>query len=304
ACGQAALKTDAGRALALAGWETGAVTVAFNAPDAARLASAAPARAMVNALAFGLGEDFDAPAFEAVVKLAALALAARGEEGAIGLGGVADWLVAQGLAYDSAAGRAAAAGLYARAAEAIRAVGAPLAGGLAVFDDPELSLMLGGARASAEPWSGPATVAETADGVTVRTLSEAALAAFARLGVDPVQARAHALGHGDLAAAPGIDHASLQAKGFTDYEIGAAEAALAGAHRLSDAFSAQVVGEGFLSDVLGLDGARLAASGQDVLTAAGFGPEEIAAAEAYALGAGGLADAAFLTDEQRQALAV
>src|SRR5690606_1356849 len=69
AAGPPALTGPAGRALALASWETSAVTVAFGADDAVRLAAAPPLRTMVSALAFGLGDDFDAPAFDAVVRL-------------------------------------------------------------------------------------------------------------------------------------------------------------------------------------------------------------------------------------------
>ncbi|HEX2560846.1 ribonucleotide reductase [Phenylobacterium sp.] len=300
-----ALAGAAGQALARAAWESGVVGVAFQEADARALAGArGSARAAVNVLAFGAGEEFDAVSFEAVVRLAAQALAALGPQPALlGLAGVAEWLVAQGLAYDSHEGRAAARVLYARAAEAVRNAGAPLQGGLAVFDDAELALLLGGVRTSAEPWTGPASLAETADGVVVRVLSEAALAGFAKLGVDATAARAEVLGRGDLSQAPGIDHKALRALGFTDHEISAVEAALAGAGRLADAFTVEVVGEGFVRDVLGVGDAELADPTFDLLARAGFTREAIAAAEAYALGAGSLAEAAFLTAAQRQVFA-
>ncbi|MFC3077047.1 ribonucleotide reductase [Phenylobacterium terrae] len=301
----AALAGPAGEALARTAWECGIVGVAFDETDARALASVrGSARAAVNVLAFGMDETFDAASFEAVVRLAAQALSAlRPQPALLGLAGVAEWLAAQGLAYDSAEGRDAVRDLYARAADAVRAVGAPLDGGLSVFDDAELALLLGGARLSAEPWTGPTSFAETADGVVVRTLSEAALAGLARLGADAAAARAEALGHGDLAQSPGVDHKGLRAAGFTDHEIVAVEAALAGASRLADAFTVETVGEGFVRDVLGVGDAELSDPAFDLLARAGFTREAIAAAEAYALGSGSLAEAGFLTPAQRQVFA-
>ncbi|MDD3837153.1 MAG: ribonucleotide reductase, partial [Phenylobacterium sp.] len=173
-----ALGGDDGAALARAAWECGIVGVAFDEADAGALAAArGSARAAVNLQAFGFGDEFDAVSFEAVVRLAAQALSAlRPQPALLGLAGIAEWLAGQGLVYDSDEGRLAVRSLFAKAAEAVRASGAPLDGGLSVFDDPELALLLGGARSSAEPWAGPVTVAETADGVIVRVLSESALA--------------------------------------------------------------------------------------------------------------------------------
>ncbi|MET0294159.1 MAG: hypothetical protein ABW042_04020, partial [Phenylobacterium sp.] len=299
-----AMDSPAASGLAAAAWEGGAAAAAFSIAAADALAAASGAvRGAVNVLAFGWGDEFDAAGFAAAVGLAATALAAlRPKPALLGLAGVAEWLVAQGVAYDSHEGRAAVRGLYARAAEAMRASAAPLSGGLAVFDDAELALLLGGARVSAEPWTGPASVAETAEGTLLRTLSETALAGFAKLGVDATAARAHVLGRRELSGAPGVDHAALRALGFTDHEISAVEAALPGAARLSEAF-AQGVGEGFLRDVLGISPDELAHSGFDLLARAGFTVGQVAEAEAWALGAGGLAEADFLTPEQQQVLA-
>ena len=298
-----ALAGAAGRALSLASWETGAVAATFSEADARRLAAAgAAARGAVNLMAFGAGDDFDASGFDVAVGLLATALQTDGRPVAIALAGLADWLAAQGLAYDSEDSRHAARGLHARAEAVIRAAGVGPDGGLAVFDDPDLELMLGGAQLSAEPWRGPQTVAETEDGRIVRVLSESALQAFARLGVDGAKARAHLLGACDLADAPGINHRALQARGFTDHEIAAVEAALPMAARLSDAFTPDVVGVGFLCDVLGVSAEDLVAPGFDVLTAAGFSAEDIAAAETHALGSPSLADAPFLNADQRRIL--
>ena len=286
-------------ALAAAAWETGAVVAAFAADAAPKIAKTWTAtRGAVDLLAFGSGADFDGEAFDDAVGLAAIALAAFGGPVALGLGGLADWLAAQGLAYDSNAGRLAVREVYERARRAMADI--PLAGGLAVFDDPDLTLRLGGSSSSGAPWLGPVTVAETEDGALTRVLSEAALRGLKALGADIPAARAHLIGRLDLSDAPGVDHAALKARGFTEHEIASAEAALPFAARLRDAFSPLVVDAGFLTDVLGATDADLADPEFDTLKLAGFSEPQIAAAEAHVLGGGALADASFLTPEQRQ----
>ncbi|WP_340644784.1 ribonucleotide reductase [Phenylobacterium sp.] len=286
-------------ALAAAAWETGVVVAAFATESAPRIAETwASTRGAVDLLAFGTGADFDGEGFDDTVGLAAIALAAFGGPVALGLGGVADWLAAQGLAYDSNAGRLAVREVYQRARTAMADI--PLTGGLAVFDDPDLALRLGGASTSAAPWLGPVTVAETEDGALTRVLSEAALQGLTALGADVPAARAFLIGRLDLSEAPGVDHTALKARGFTEHEIAAAEAALPFAARLRDAFSPSVVEAGFLSDVLGASDAALADPEFDTLKLAGFSEDEIAAAEAHVLGGGALTDAPFLTVDQRQ----
>jgi ribonucleoside-diphosphate reductase alpha chain len=286
--------------LAVTAWETGAVAAAFSAEAGLAIAKAwGGARGALNVMAFGAGDDFDAAAFDRSAVLLALALTAAADDRpvALGLAGVADWLVAQGLAYDSPAGRAAAHELYRRANSALISSGMKLNGGLAVFDDAELALRLAGASASAAPWLGPVTVAETEDGAITRVLSEAVLQGLAALKTDAAEARAYLLGRVDLAEAPGVNHAALHAKGFTDHEIAAAEAALPFATRLSEAFAA--IDAGFLCDVLGASEADLADPALDVLKLAGFSDSDIAEAEEYALGSGALAKADFLTPAQQ-----
>jgi ribonucleoside-diphosphate reductase alpha chain len=87
------------------------------------------------------------------------------------------------------------------------------------------------------------------------------------------------------------------ARGFTDHEIAAAEAALPFVMRLPQAFAPEVIGEGFVRDVLGAGPDQLADPGLDVLRLAGFGEAEIAAAESYALG-GAISQAEGLGPEQ------
>jgi ribonucleoside-diphosphate reductase alpha chain len=296
-------RTQVSEALCRASWETGVVAAAFSGHAAIDLAaSAGGARAAIDLMSFGAGPDLDLPAFADAVTLAGIALSSLADQRpvALGLAGLADWLAAQALDYEQDAGRQAAMDVYRRAGQVLQASGLGLRGGLAIFDDPELSLRLGGATSTAGPWSGPYTVAETADGATVRVISEPALQGLERSGVDLAEARAYLLGHLDLNGAPEINTASLKAQGFTDHEIWATEIALATATSLSQAFAA--LDPGFLCDILGVQDSDLADPDLDVLKLAGYSPEAIAAAERYALGGAPLSEAPFLTPELQSAL--
>jgi ribonucleoside-diphosphate reductase alpha chain len=258
-------------------WESGriALTAGPRAAEALARALAAP-RALVDLSAFQTPEGFDSSALLAALRLAAQALAADGQPGAIALAGLGDWLVAQGLDYDAAAAREAARTLHVQAREGLRAMG--LDARLVVVDE-------------ARPWSGA---------VRNGALSPAAELGLAALGADRDSALRHALGARSLAEAPGVDHLALRARGFTDHEIAAVERALAGASRLADAFRPDVLGEGFLRDVLGVSSEDLANGDVDVLARAGFAPQDVVAAETYALGRGRLSDAPFLSPAQQR----
>jgi ribonucleoside-diphosphate reductase alpha chain len=280
-------------AVARAAWATGAVVLAPSRAEAERIAAAGgAARGGIDLMGFWSEGGFDIDAFEGAVALLAGALAA-GSDGAavIGLAGLGEWLVAHGLDYDGDAARETARELYLAASRAAGAAGA----GLALFRDPELELRLGGGRLSGEPWAGPMTLAESADGETVRVLSEAAVRGLALAGVEAAEAHALLLGRADLSDAPGVNHAALLARGFTDHEIAAVEAALPLVARLTEAFAPSVVGEGFLRDVMGASAEQLADPRFDALALMGFTTADVAAAEAHALGADGLAEAEFLT---------
>jgi ribonucleoside-diphosphate reductase alpha chain len=248
----------------------------------------APAAAL-NLTPFMAGEAVDAEGLFALARLWSIALALKAErEAAITVAGLAEALVASGLAYDSDAARA-------WAGEATAALAAGVAAGnevapkaksrLVCVAAPDAGLMLGGLSTGAEPWSGPIGVAETGDGVMTPVLKAEALEALGRFEVDPAAARAYALGVRALEGAPGLDEAALKAAGFTEHEIALAEGALLSAKTLGDAFSPDILGEGFVRDVLGLPPETA-----DVLAAAGFAEADLAAAEAHLLGAGRLDD--------------
>jgi ribonucleoside-diphosphate reductase alpha chain len=305
----AASGCDAAREAAALAWETAALTLAFSHEAAERLALGAIApRGAVNVLAFEGEGGFDAEGLADAVRLAFLALDIEGRAGfladpanayrraaarpvALGLAGVAELIVGRGLVYDSDAARALAADLHAQALAAADDASAALGAGHAVkicaFEDAELSLQLGALTLGGAPWGGPVTLAETADGALLRTLAEPALAAARRAGLDAVTLRAALLGRRSLADAPGVSHAALEAKGFTAHEIAAAEAALGGAGSLRAAFAPAVVGAGFVTDVLGAAPEAIADLAFDTLAHAGFSEADIAAAEAFALGAAG-----------------
>ena len=124
---------------------------------------------------------------------------------------------------------------------------------------------------------------EVADGESIRRLRPALACAIEAAGGDTEAAERHLFGRRTLAEAPGVDHAALRARGFTDVELEGIETALARVDRLADAFRSPVLDAGFIVDVLGLD-----ADTPDLLSRLGFDAEAVAAAEAHALGHGDL----------------
>jgi len=117
-----------------------------------------------------------------------------------------------------------------------------------------------------------------------RTVPEA----LAQLGYGEAEVEAmvrYAVGHGTLAGAPGINHESLRAKGFTAAAIEAVEAALGSAFDIKFVFNKWTLGEAFCRDVLGLEQAALDDLGFDMLAALGFSKGEVEAANTHVCGA-------------------
>jgi ribonucleoside-diphosphate reductase alpha chain len=294
------------RAAADLAWETSALTLAFSAGDAARLNLLASApKAAVNVLAFEGPDGFNAAGFATAVRLASLTLDLEGRAGfhadpaaayrqaadrpmALALAGVAALNVARANAFESDAARSLAVDLHRQALAAIVSVEAALRCEhglkLCAYDDAEIGLRLGGLTLGAAPWVGPVTMAETADGAIFRTIAEPALAAAKATGVDPDALRTALIGHGALALAPGVNHETLAGRGFTAHEIAAAEQALATATDLRAAFAPAEIGVGFVADVLGASDDALQSPEFDTLAHAGFSADEIAAADAFAMG--------------------
>src|SRR5690348_1295493 len=95
---------------------------------------------------------------------------------------------------------------------------------------------------------------------------------------------AYAVGHGSLAAAPGINPTTLKQKGFTQEAIEKAEKALRSAFDIKFAFNKWTLGEELVSK-LGIAPEKLADPRFDLLSALGFTKREIEAANVHVCGA-------------------
>ena len=107
----------------------------------------------------------------------------------------------------------------------------------------------------------------------------------------------HAVGHGTLQDAPGINHERLKAKGFTEAALQALEAGLASAFDVKFAFNKWTLGEEFCIKALGFTKAELEEVSFDMLAGLGFTKEEVDAANAHCCGAMTLEGAPGLKDE-------
>ncbi|WP_300301595.1 vitamin B12-dependent ribonucleotide reductase [Ferrovibrio sp.] len=110
--------------------------------------------------------------------------------------------------------------------------------------------------------------------------------ALKTLGYNDGQIKAiidYAVGHGTLDGAPGINHETLKAKGFTDAAIAQAEKGLRGAFDIKFVLNRWTLGAEFCRS-LGFTDAQLDNPGFDLLSALGFSSAEIAAANLYCCG--------------------
>ncbi|MDI1326288.1 MAG: TSCPD domain-containing protein [Brevundimonas sp.] len=205
------------------------------------------------------------PALGDLVRLWSRALTARGASSvAIGLGGLGDLILKEGAA-DARSRAAELAGTVTAACENV----AP-----SLFvDDVEASLRLGlSPLGASEVW-------QTGDGEVVRRLRPALASAIRRAGGEVESAERHLFGRRTLVDAPGVNHAALRAKGFTDIELEAMEIALAQVDDLAKAFRPPVLDAGFVRDVLGME----AVSG-NLLAQLGFPHDAVARAQAWTFG--------------------
>lgn len=147
--------------------------------------------------------------------------------------------------------------------------------------DAERDLRLGVA-----PLSG-IEVFQTRDGDMVRRLHPNLAAAITAQGGDVEGAERWLLGRRTLIDSPALGHAELAAKGFTEVELEAVEAALAHVERLDEAFAPPALEAGFIRDVLGFDQETVSHGGLLALLAT---PEEIAAATDHVFGRRDLSD--------------
>jgi ribonucleoside-diphosphate reductase alpha chain len=96
---------------------------------------------------------------------------------------------------------------------------------------------------------------------------------------------AYAVGHGSMAQAPGINHATLKAKGFGPDEIERVEKALPTAFDIKFAFNKWTLGEEFCRNELGIEAEDLDSPSFDLLAHIGFTKREIEAANIHVCGA-------------------
>ncbi len=95
----------------------------------------------------------------------------------------------------------------------------------------------------------------------------------------------YAVGHGSLAQAPGINHTTLKARGFTDEAIAKVEKALPTAFDIKFAFNKWTLGEEFCRDTLEIPAEELASATFNLLEHVGFTRREIDAANIHVCGA-------------------
>jgi ribonucleoside-diphosphate reductase alpha chain len=96
---------------------------------------------------------------------------------------------------------------------------------------------------------------------------------------------AYAVGHGSLAQAPAINHATLRAKGFTDDALAKLDSALKTAFDIKFAFNRWTLGEQFLTATLGISAEKLMDPAFDLLVHLGFSKKDIEAANEHVCGA-------------------
>ncbi len=111
--------------------------------------------------------------------------------------------------------------------------------------------------------------------------------ALETLGYDDRQIEAitaYAVGRGTLDGAPGLDHAALRARGFTEEALRRLEAALPTAFDIRYAFNRFVLGDAFCRERLGLTEAELADPKLNLLERLGFSREQIETANAWCCG--------------------
>ena len=139
-----------------------------------------------------------------------------------------------------------------------------------------------------------------AGGGYFKIINRSVPSALASLGYSPEQIDAtvrHAVGHGSLADAPGVNHQTLRAHGFGDAEIERIEAAASTAFDIRFAVNTGTVGDNFCRSVLKLDTEQLANPGFDLLAWLGFSTDDIDAANAHVCGTMTLEGAPHLADD-------
>ncbi|WP_299912055.1 vitamin B12-dependent ribonucleotide reductase [uncultured Paracoccus sp.] len=139
-----------------------------------------------------------------------------------------------------------------------------------------------------------------AGGGYFKIINQSVPAALETLGYGSAQIEeivAHAVGHGSLGNAPGINHTALAGHGFGPREIEKVEAALATAFDIRFVFNQWTLGEDFCKGTLGIPAAKLNDPSFDLLRHLGFTKAQIDAANDHVCGTMTLEGAPFLKAE-------
>ncbi len=126
-----------------------------------------------------------------------------------------------------------------------------------------------------------------AGGGYFKIINQSLPAALAKLGYNPEEIEiiiAYCLGRKTLRGAPGINHETLAARGFTPEALDKIEASLENAFEIQFAFNKFVLGEAFCRETLGFSDAQLNDFNFNLLEALGFSKEQIAEANEYVCG--------------------
>jgi ribonucleoside-diphosphate reductase alpha chain len=108
---------------------------------------------------------------------------------------------------------------------------------------------------------------------------------------------AYAVGHGSLAQAPGVNHTSLKARGFSEAAIAKIEGALGSAFDIKFVFNRWTLGDDIAIDELGFTDEQLNDPTFDMLSALGFEADEINMANEHVCGTMTLEGAPHLKEE-------
>ena len=139
-----------------------------------------------------------------------------------------------------------------------------------------------------------------AGGGYFKIINRAVPHALAELGYSPEQVEAieaYAVGRGTLKGAPGVNHDTLIARGFSADKLAALEAGLKSAFDIKLAFNKWTLGEDFCREILKLSDDELDDPNFDLLAKIGFTKDEIEKANIYCCGAMTLEGAPHLKDE-------
>ncbi len=112
----------------------------------------------------------------------------------------------------------------------------------------------------------------------------AALEGLGYAGAQIEEIIAYAVGHGTIGNAPGINHASLTAKGFGPNELAKVDAAVESAFDCRFVFNQWTLGEPFCRNVLGIPADKLNDPTFDLLRHIGFSRGDIEVANAFVCG--------------------